>query len=322
MEKTKIEEYRDSINNISTIDDIVAVLQPLTKIVNGTHATYCTVNGYTIGWSVCVESGKETVYILQGQELIHYVVMDKKELSKEVINFILDDILKFDTDTFYRYYFKTHGYETLLECCKSKTVKKIINEFIVNGCLMKNIFVSEKYNSMTISGIKRNFTDYEYNIINCTKADVLELIELTHIKPIINKKVDISGGYVAPTRLPYYGVSNSSISNAITEYKNDRQSDIWPSGYQYNEPIKYQTPPGAFLDESVRIFDEEELQVDIKDIISMYGFVDYMDPNTFRIYHIPEAKYDSETDTTEIPVSLDNSVIGVVKLSGDIREEN
>ena len=61
--------------------------------------------------------------------------------------------------------------------------------------------------------------------------------------------------------------------------------------------------------------------MDLKEVIKMYGWVDYLDIHTNRIYHLGNSSYNVDTNKTEVPVSEDGTLIGVVNLSGDVKTE-
>lgn len=225
MELKKIKECRDAVNNIKYIDELEDVLKVFNKIRIGCDnmKTIALPNEYTVGW--CRRRFekfiKGCIYILNGRELIKFSPLNEDGLicDKEVIDFILDDILSLNTDSFYKFYFKKYGYETILDEIKSENVKIIFNEFISNHAIMNNIFTLDTYSSVTISGTKRNGTDYEYRLVGCNKADILELVEITRIKPYINKRESYNTDYIRPFVNPYYGIPQSKITESYLEYK-------------------------------------------------------------------------------------------------------
>lgn len=208
------EDCRNKLNNISTTSQLEEILKVFTRIIEGEHYYYATIGDWTIGWSdnLC------SIYILENKELVEYTRIENGKINNITINFILDNILKLNTDAFYKFYFKKYGYESLVDHCKSNIVKNILNQFITSKATMRNIFISEEYNSITISGNKKNGTDYECNTLGCTKEDIKELIQLVRITPHINKK-SIFSDYDKPYK-PYFGTPDSTIKNAYNEYKN------------------------------------------------------------------------------------------------------
>lgn len=57
--------------------------------------------------------------------------------------------------------------------------------------------------------------------------------------------------------------------------------------------------------------------MDIKDIVKMYGKVDYYEMQTGRIYHLSQMSYHLFDNTTRIPVSENGRIIGEIKLEGN-----
>ena len=61
--------------------------------------------------------------------------------------------------------------------------------------------------------------------------------------------------------------------------------------------------------------------MDINDIIKTYGFNDYLDMNTGRIYHLSKMEYHLFFNKTYIPVSEDGKIIGNVEVEGNLLGE-
>ena len=61
--------------------------------------------------------------------------------------------------------------------------------------------------------------------------------------------------------------------------------------------------------------------MDIKDIIKSYGFNDYYEMNTGRIFHLSDIQYDKKRDISKIPVTQDEEFIGYINIPGDIKQE-
>ncbi len=237
-EISKFTDCRKELNNISTISEIKEVLKVYGRIINGKMYKYMSFNDYTIGFT------DDTIYILKGKELLGISTEESGKLPATTVNYILDTILRLDTDEFYKFYFRKYGYESIIEDCQSTVVKNILLQFSTSKCRIKNIFVSEDYTSMTISGVKRNGTDYECNIMCCDKADVIELIELTRIKPYVNKR-KVFDSYDRPYK-PYFGASDTMIKDAYKEYKD----------YCSCDDESYRSP--HIVDDYIKDEDEEE----------------------------------------------------------------
>ena len=229
MELQKVKECRDAINNITNIDELEEALKVFNKvrIGCGNMKTVILPNDYTVGW--CKRRFEKfndgCIYILHGRELVRFSALSEGgSVSEDIVDFILDDILNLNTDEFYRFYFKKYGYESVIDTVKSENVKIILNEFISNNAIMNNIFTLDTYNSVTISGTKLpSGMDFEYRLVGCSKADIVELVEIVRIKPYINKRGSFDTDYVKPFN-PYYGVSSSKITESYLEYKRSNES--------------------------------------------------------------------------------------------------
>ena len=209
----KFEECRQMLNSISTLLELEEILKVYGKINNGEYYNYITINDWTIGWSY----DNNSIYVLSGKELIDYSKLSSGA-DPILISFILDEVLKLDTDEFYKFFFRKYGYDSIISECKSKVVKDILNQFVKSKARIKNIFVSENYTSVTVSGVKRNGTDFECNVMYCDRSDIIELIELTRIKPHINKiTLSTFNVYTKNNRLS--NVTSEEIMDSYNEYK-------------------------------------------------------------------------------------------------------
>lgn len=236
-EPKKIQEFRDTINSIQTMDELVENVLSCCghKIHKGKIFNYINLSNFnyicgdiTIAWTYNSYEGLRygLMYILHGIELVksYYFESEVHDIPQSIIEYILDDVFKLNTsEAFYRFYFGKFGYMSIADDVKSELVKEILDHFTTNGITMLNIFINDKYTSITISGRKRNGTDYEYNHMGCTKDDIIELIEVTRIKPHINRKSDFY--YHSRPINPYFGVSTSKIMDSYNEYKDSCMYD-------------------------------------------------------------------------------------------------
>ncbi len=61
--------------------------------------------------------------------------------------------------------------------------------------------------------------------------------------------------------------------------------------------------------------------MDIKDIIKSYGYNDYYEMNSGRIFKLSDIQYDKERDISKVPVTKDEEFIGYINIPGDIKHE-
>ena len=214
-----VEEFRKKVNEINEPSDLEWLLSLYGKLINGKYYKYITfqdANHTTIGFN------DNSLYILEGKEMFYF--SQDGLVSTNAYMFILDNVLGLNTDDeFYKLYFKACGYQCLLDETKSPTVKDIIKRFIDNKCSVVNIFTTDDYTSVTVSGRKRNNSDFEYRVIGTTKEDVIELVTLLRIKPYINKKDIFDAGYIKPDscRKP----STQDIIDSYNDYKDCNYDD-------------------------------------------------------------------------------------------------
>lgn len=225
----KIEDCRKWVNNINSIEQMEEIFKVCGKITTGNKFSIATFpnSEYYVAWTT-ISFGKTypngCLYMMRDRELVYIASLEKGgKMDEDVVDFILDDLLNFDTDGFYRFYFKKYGYESILEEVKSETVMEIFEVFIERHCIMNNIFTTSDYNSVTISGTKRNGTDFEHRVTGCNKDDIIELTNLTRIKPHVNKKSSIDF-YERPHNL-YSTVSDKAVMEAYNDYKDSCSYD-------------------------------------------------------------------------------------------------
>lgn len=237
-----ISEFRKKLTEIEDINDLEWLLRLCGKVVEGNRSKYISFqdsNNTTIGFN---ENG---LYILEGKDLLYYLdlKMNYDQIPAKLKVFILDNVLGLNTDDeFYKLYFKAYGYESILHEAKSPIVKEIIESFIYNRVSIVNIFVSEDYKSVTVSGRKRNNTDFESNVRGTSKEDIIELVTLLRIKPYINKK-DIFESYHRPE------VKKTTSVNEIMDSYNEYKESVYDESISADDKSVYD-------DMTIKIYDE------------------------------------------------------------------
>lgn len=209
-----IEELRKQINGITTILEIADILSayPVKDSSYKQSISIVRVAGYVIGWS---KDGR-TIYVTSQGEVILYETTDGS-ISEQAKNFILDTIIGLNnSDDFYKYYFRRYGYDTA--DTESETVREALNFFESNRAIINHLFINDDYHSITLTGRKiSNLSELEYRIANCDKQDILDIVEITHITPAINKRNTFD------YENPYYNrpyTSSRDILDSYNEYKN------------------------------------------------------------------------------------------------------
>lgn len=237
-----VTEFREKLTKIDDINDLEWLLRLYGKIAEGNRYKYISFqdsNNTTIGFN------ENTLYILEGKELLYYLDLKENhgQIPMNLKVFILDNVLGLNTDDeFYKLYFKAYGYESILNEAKSSVVKEIIETFIYNRISVVNIFVSENYKSVTVSGRKRNNTDFECNVRGTTKEDIIELVTLLRIKPYINKK-DIFESYHRPE------VKKTTSVNEIMDSYNEYKESVYDESISADDKSVYD-------DMTIKIYDE------------------------------------------------------------------
>jgi len=218
MSKT-IEELREQINSITTILEIADILSvyPVKESNYRANISIVRVNGYVIGWS----TDGEMIYVTSaGEEILHET--SDELISEKAKNFILDNILRLNnSDDFYKYYFRRYGYDTA--DINSETVREALNFFESNRAIINHLFINDDYHSITLTGKRvSNQNELEYRIANCDKQDILDIVEITHITPAINKRNTFD------YENPYYNrpfTSSQDILDSYNEYRDSQRYD-------------------------------------------------------------------------------------------------
>ena len=208
-----IEQARDSINKIDTIEKLTkevfdGCFNYRTSMINNNFFVLKH-KGYVISWDRLFKHLYVTVC---GQVIIDE---DNGEISDRTKNFILDNIFDMSDDGFYKFYFRKYGY--VIDDEKSAMANDVIRHFMDNSAIINDIFVNSNYTSATIVGKKyTNNNEIEYYLSYCDKKVILDIIEMTHIKPQINKPgiIDYEN--------PYHNhpmITSGDIMDCYNEYK-------------------------------------------------------------------------------------------------------
>ena len=216
MEKRlTFDEFRQKIQNTESIRDIYDILSPYgfkTSFYKA-NTLISHINGFTVG----IKDDFTELYVTSKAELLF---AETSTIHKSTIYYIFDNICHLDdNEYFYRLYFMKYGYPE----SESDEVKNVLKYFNEKKVIITDIFTSENYTSATIVGKRVNSTEVEYRLVNCDKQDIIDLITITHITPIINKK-DKDYEYDNP----YYNkpcVTTKDIMDSYNDYKDSLAYD-------------------------------------------------------------------------------------------------